>query len=88
MIEDLKDLKDIYEVARKELVRFKEPIEELVKLCGCLKAVVENPDLLFKHQDPAYRKFFLEEMAVGALKGLSDTRSRDDRVSNSSIILR
>ena len=41
MIDKLQDLKDIYEVAKKELVRMKEPIEEMIKLGGCLKAVVD-----------------------------------------------
>ena len=82
MIDKLQDLKDIYEVAKKELVRMKEPVEELIKLGGCLKAIVDQPDLLLQNPDPAYKKFFLEEMAVGAMKGLSDTRSRDERVSS------
>lgn len=82
MIVQLKELKDTFEQARKELGRYKEPMEDLLKLGGCLKAIVDEPNLLFGSFEGAaeYRKFFFEEMAVGALKVLSDTRSRDEKV--------
>ena len=43
MIEQLKDLKDIFESARVALTRGREPLEDLIKLNVSLKAVVDEP---------------------------------------------
>lgn len=83
MIDNLKDLKDIFDRAKGQLQMNKEPLEDLLKLNGCLKAIVEDPKLLLDKEEGGkeYRKFFFEEMAVGALKRLSLERSKDEKVS-------
>lgn len=43
MIENLKDLKDIFESAKQQLTRGREPLDEFIKLNGCLKAAVDDP---------------------------------------------
>jgi hypothetical protein len=43
MIENLKELKDIFDKARSQLQLGKEPLEDLIKLNACLKAVVDEP---------------------------------------------
>ena len=81
MIDQLKDLKDTFDSARKALALNREPIEDLIKLNGCLKAVVDTPALIFEGEDKAeYKKFFFEEMTAGALKRLAIEKSRDEKV--------
>ena len=63
----------------------KEPIEDLLKLNACLKAIVDEPKLIIETVDKDYRKFFFEDMAVGALKRLSLEKSRDEKVSTLEI---
>ena len=90
MIENLKELKDIFDKAKNALQMNKEPVEDLLKLNGCLKAIVDEPTLLTEKADKDYRTFFFEDMAVGALKRLSLEKSRDEKVcchySDDSII--
>jgi len=81
MIDQLKDLKDTFERAKNALTMNREPVEDLLKLNGCLKAFVDEPQLILNHEDKEYRKFFFEEMAPGALKRLSVEKSRDEKVS-------
>lgn len=81
MIENLKDLKDIYQSAKTQLERNKEPTEDLLKMNNFLKAIVEDPSLILEKVDKDYRKFFFEELSVGALKRLSLEKSRDEKVS-------
>lgn len=82
MIDSLKDLKDTFDSARKALTLNREPIEDLIKLNGCLRAIVDNPSLLFDAEDKAdYKKFFFEDMTAGALKRLAIEKSRDEKVS-------
>jgi hypothetical protein len=90
MISNLKELKDTFDAARKALAMNREPIEDLLKLNGCLKAIVEQPSLLFNKEDDEkgeYKKFFFEEMTFGALKRLSIEKSRDEKVSTSATSL-
>lgn len=82
MIENLKDLKDIFETAKQQLTRGREPLDEFIKLNGCLKAAVDDPQgVIFEKMDAEYRKFFFETMAVGALKSITREKSRDEKVS-------
>ena len=82
MIENLKDLKDIYETAKQQLTRGREPLDEFIKLNACLKAVVEDPQvMIFEKMDAEYRKFFFETLAAGALKSITREKSRDEKVS-------
>ena len=81
MIENLKDLKDIYESARTQLERGKEPLEDLLKLNAFLKAIVEEPTIILEKVDKDYRRFFFEDMTTGALKRLIRERSRDEKVT-------
>ena len=48
---------------------------------GVLKAVVEDTSIIFEKMDDAYRKFFFDTMASGALKALTKEKSRDEKVS-------
>ena len=83
MIENLKDLKDIYEVAKQQLTRGKEPLDEFLKLNACLKAIVDDPQaMIFEKMDAEYRKFFFETLATGAIKSITREKSRDEKVSN------
>jgi hypothetical protein len=81
MIENLKELQDIFESAKQQITRGKEPVEELLKMNGVLKAVVDDTSIIFEKMDDAYRKFFFDTMASGALKALTKEKSRDDKVS-------
>ena len=82
MIENLKDLKDIFESAKQQLTRGREPLDEFIKLNGCLKAAVDDPQgVVFEKMDAEYRKFFFETMSVGALKSITREKSRDEKVS-------
>ena len=82
MIENLKDLKDIYETAKQQLTRGREPLDEFIKLNAFLKAVVEDPkNIIFEKMDAEYRKFFFETLASGALKSITREKSRDEKVS-------
>ena len=81
MIENLKDLKDIYEAAKQQLTRGREPLDEFIKLNACLKAVVEDPQIMiFEKMDAEYRKFFFDTLASGALKSITREKSRDEKV--------
>ena len=80
MIDQLKDLKDIYESARLQLERGKEPLEDLLKLNAFLKAIADEPSLILEKVDKDYRVFFFENLSVGALKRLIRERSRDEKV--------
>ncbi len=81
MIDQLKDLKDIYDSAKRQLELNRQPLEDLIKLNTFLKAIVDEPALLLEKVDKDYRKFFFEEMSVGALKRLVRERSNDEKVS-------
>jgi hypothetical protein len=81
MIDQLKDLKDIYDSAKRQLELNRQPLEDLIKLNTFLKAIVDKPALLLEKVDKDYRKFFFEEMSVGALKRLVRERSNDEKVS-------
>lgn len=82
MIEQLKDLKDIFESAKQALTRGREPLEDFLKLNACLKAVVDEPQIIFEKMDNDYRKFFFETLAPGALKSLTREKSNDEKVGN------
>ena len=47
---------------------------------GALKAVVDDTSIIFEKMDDAYRKFFFDTMASGALKALTKEKSRDEKV--------
>ena len=81
MIDQLKDLKDIYDSAKRQLELNRQPLEDLIKLNTFLKTIVDEPALLLEKVDKDYRKFFFEEMSVGALKRLVRERSNDEKVS-------
>jgi hypothetical protein len=81
MIDQLKDLKDIYDSAKRQLELNRQPLEDLIKLNTFMKAIVDDPTLLLEKVDKDYRKFFFEEMSVGALKRLVRERSNDEKVS-------
>lgn len=87
MIENLKELKDIFDKAKNALQMNKEPVEDLMKLNCCLKAIVDDPKLITETADKDYRKFFFEDMAVGALKRLSLEKSRDEKVRTTLFLM-
>lgn len=80
MIVQLKELKDTYESAKQALVRGKEPMEDLIKMNAFLKTIVEDPLIIMEYVDKEFRKFFFEELTVGALKSLTKEKSRDEKV--------
>jgi hypothetical protein len=80
MIDQLKDLKDIYESARQQLDRGKEPLEELIKMNAFLKALADDPSIILEKVDKDYRKTFFDDLTSGALKRLSREKSRDEKV--------
>lgn len=81
MIDKLQDLKDIYQAAKTQLERNKQPLEDLLKLNASIAAVVQEPSLVLDHPDKEYKKFFLEELAFNALKKLTLEKSQDEKVS-------
>jgi len=82
MIDQLKDLKDTYEVARSQIDRGKEPMEELIKLHKLLETIEEDPIAFFKKIDSDYKRYFMDDFSLGLLKRLTRERSRDDKVSS------
>jgi hypothetical protein len=80
MIVQLKELKDTYESAKQALVRGREPMEDLIKMNAFLKTIVEDPLIIMEYVDKEFRKFFFEELTVGALKSLTKEKSRDEKV--------
>lgn len=87
MIVQLKELKDTYESAKQALFRGREPMEDLIKMNAFLKTIVEDPKIIMECVDKEFRKFFFEELTVGALKSLTKEKSRDEKVSLLLIII-
>jgi hypothetical protein len=81
MIDQLKDLKDTFENARKAIDTGKEPLEDLIKLQGFLQAIHADPTGFLEKADKDFKRYFLEEFSIGLLRRLTRERSRDDKVS-------
>jgi len=60
--------------------RGKEPVEDLLKLVGFLKALIEDPSILSEKLDKDYKRYFYDDFSMGLLKRLTRERSRDDKV--------
>ncbi len=81
MIDQLKDLKDTFDVVKSQIDKGKEPLEDLLKLQAFLQAVLAEPQGFFDKIDKDYKRYFLDDFTMGMLKRLSRERSKDDKVS-------
>ena len=80
MIEQLKDLKDTYEVVRAAIDKGKEPTEDLMKIASFLNAVAADPTFLSERADKDYKRYFYDDFTNGILKRLNKEKSRDEKV--------
>ena len=67
--------------------RGKEPVEDLLKLSGFLKALIEDPSLLAEKLDKDYKRYLYDDFSMGLLKRLTRERSKDDKVLFIPLIL-
>lgn len=81
MIDQLKDLKDTYEIVRSNIDRGKEPLEELIKLSNFLQVLHQDPSYLAEKLDKDYKRYFYDDFSTGLLKRLARERSKNDKVT-------
>lgn len=80
MIDNLKDLKDIYEFVKTSIDRCKEPKQELITLDTFLKALIAEPTILQEKVDKDYKRYFYDDFTHGLLKRLIREKSNDQKV--------
>ena len=81
MIDKLKDLKDTYENIRNAIDRGREPTDDLIIMRNFLRALAEDPTILYEKVDKDYQRFFYEDLIVNLFKRFTRERSRDEKVT-------
>jgi hypothetical protein len=86
MIEELKDLKDTYEIARNLIDKSKEPINELLPIKEFLSAISADSSIIKEKMSKDYKRYFFEDFTFGLIKRLTKERAKNEAVIFNSIL--